>query len=64
MFAHVDAGKTTLAEQLLYMTNTIQERGRVDHQSAFLDRHDIEKNGVSLYLPIRPPCILTGPHII
>ena len=50
MFAHVDAGKTTLAEQLLYMTDTIQERGRVDHQSAFLDRHDIEKErGITVF---------------
>lgn len=50
MFAHVDAGKTTLAEQLLYMTHTIQERGRVDHQSAFLDSHDIEKErGITVF---------------
>lgn len=50
MFAHVDAGKTTLAEQLLYMTDTIQERGRVDHQSAFLDRHDIERErGITVF---------------
>lgn len=50
MFAHVDAGKTTLAEQLLYMTDTIQERGRVDHQSAFLDSHDIEKErGITVF---------------
>ncbi|GAB6927502.1 TetM/TetW/TetO/TetS family tetracycline resistance ribosomal protection protein [Paenibacillus sp. JCM 10914] len=50
MFAHVDAGKTTLAEQLLYMTQTISERGRVDHQSAFLDNHDIEKErGITVF---------------
>ncbi|EGG33968.1 GTP-binding protein, partial [Paenibacillus sp. HGF5] len=50
MFAHVDAGKTTLAEQLLYTTHTIQERGRVDHQSAYLDRHDIEKErGITVF---------------
>ena len=41
MFAHVDSGKTTLAEQLLYLTNSIRQCGRVDHQSSFLDHHDI-----------------------
>ncbi|KOP66237.1 elongation factor G [Bacillus sp. FJAT-18019] len=50
IFAHVDAGKTTLAEQLLYITNTIQERGRVDHQNAYMDRHDIEKErGITVF---------------
>lgn len=50
MFAHVDAGKTTLAEQLLYMTGTISQPGRVDHQSAFLDTHGIEKErGITVF---------------
>nr|WP_263326792.1 TetM/TetW/TetO/TetS family tetracycline resistance ribosomal protection protein [Neobacillus sp. Marseille-Q6967] len=50
MFAHVDAGKTTLAEQLLYHTNTIKQRGRVDHQDTFLDNHDIEKQrGITVF---------------
>ncbi|MGZ9584900.1 GTP-binding protein [Paenibacillus marinisediminis] len=50
MFAHVDAGKTTLAEQLLYYTNSIQKRGRVDHRDAFLDSHDIERErGITVF---------------
>lgn len=50
MFAHVDAGKTTLAEQLLYHTKTIKQRGRVDHQDTFLDTHDIEKQrGITVF---------------
>lgn len=36
---HVDAGKTTFSEQLLYHTKSIRSRGRVDHKDAFLDSH-------------------------
>ncbi|MFE5317688.1 GTP-binding protein [Paenibacillus sp. NPDC056579] len=50
MFAHVDAGKTTFAEQLLYYTNSIRERGRVDHKDAYLDAHTIEKaRGITIF---------------
>lgn len=50
LFAHVDAGKTTFAEQLLYHTNSIRSRGRVDHQDAFLDNHDIERTrGITVF---------------
>jgi ribosomal protection tetracycline resistance protein len=50
LFAHVDAGKTTFAEQLLYHTNTIRNRGRVDHMDAFLDSHEIEKQrGITVF---------------
>ena len=37
LLAHVDAGKTTLSEALLYATGQIRALGRVDHQDAFLD---------------------------
>ena len=37
ILAHVDAGKTTLAESLLYTCGTIRKAGRVDHGDAFLD---------------------------
>ncbi|GAB6098544.1 TetM/TetW/TetO/TetS family tetracycline resistance ribosomal protection protein [Halanaerocella petrolearia] len=43
VIAHVDAGKTTFSEGLLYHTDTIRERGRVDHQNSYLDIHQIEK---------------------
>ncbi|MBY0121796.1 translation factor GTPase family protein [Bacillus sp. S/N-304-OC-R1] len=50
ILAHVDAGKTTFSEQLLYHTNSIKNRGRVDHQSAFLDSHEIEKQrGITVF---------------
>ena len=50
LFAHVDAGKTTFAEQLLYHTRSIRERGRVDHKDAYLDSHDIEKaRGITVF---------------
>ncbi|WP_160725951.1 GTP-binding protein [Bacillus sp. USDA818B3_A] len=50
LFAHVDAGKTTLAEQLLYITQTIRHKGRVDHKDTFLDTHEIEKQrGITVF---------------
>lgn len=50
ILAHVDTGKTTFSEQLLYHTNTIKERGRVDHKDTFLDSHDIEKErGITVF---------------
>ncbi|HEY9577279.1 MAG TPA: GTP-binding protein, partial [Pseudobacillus sp.] len=50
IFAHVDAGKTTFSEQLLYHTNSIKQRGRVDHKDAFLDSHEIEKQrGITVF---------------
>lgn len=50
LFAHVDAGKTTFAEQLLYHTNSIRSRGRVDHQDAYLDSHEIERTrGITVF---------------
>ncbi|MCT4620193.1 MAG: TetM/TetW/TetO/TetS family tetracycline resistance ribosomal protection protein [Marinisporobacter sp.] len=50
ILAHVDAGKTTFSEQLLYHTKSIRQRGRVDHQDAFLDNHHIEKErGITVF---------------
>ncbi|CAH0120595.1 Tetracycline resistance protein TetM from transposon TnFO1 [Paenibacillus sp. CECT 9249] len=50
MFAHVDAGKTTLAEQLLFHTNSIRTRGRVDDRQSFLDGHELEKErGITIF---------------
>jgi ribosomal protection tetracycline resistance protein len=50
ILAHVDAGKTTFAEQLLYHTKTIRQRGRVDHKDAFLDSHVIERQrGITVF---------------
>lgn len=50
ILAHVDAGKTTLAEQILFYTNSIRVKGRVDHKNSFLDSHEIEKNrGITVF---------------
>lgn len=50
LLAHVDAGKTTFAEQLLYHTEAIRSRGRVDHQDTFMDTHEIEKaRGITVF---------------
>lgn len=50
VLAHVDAGKTTFAEQILYHTKSIQQRGRVDHRDSFLDSHEIEKQrGITVF---------------
>lgn len=51
ILAHVDAGKTTFAEQVLYHAGSIRVRGRVDHKDSFLDSHDIEKErGITVFL--------------
>lgn len=48
--AHVDAGKTTFSEQLLFRTGRIREAGRVDHQTSCLDTHSIEKaRGITIF---------------
>ena len=47
---HVDAGKTTLAESLLYHTGSIRKMGRVDHQDAFLDTNEMERaRGITIF---------------
>ncbi len=50
ILAHVDAGKTTLSESLLYKSGTIRKTGRVDHGDAFLDTHQQEKaRGITIF---------------
>ncbi|MFC4403077.1 GTP-binding protein [Gracilibacillus xinjiangensis] len=50
LFAHVDAGKTTFAEQLLFHTNHIHQPGRVDHQNTYLDHHTVERErGITVF---------------
>ena len=44
ILAHVDSGKTTLAESMLYLSGAIRKLGRVDHKNAFLDNYALEKN--------------------
>ncbi len=50
MLAHVDAGKTTLVESMLYLSGTIRKQGRVDHKDTFLDNNDIERErGITIF---------------
>ncbi len=50
LLAHVDAGKTTLAEGLLYTGGRIRRLGRVDHQDAFLDNFHLERErGITIF---------------
>ena len=50
ILAHVDSGKTTLSEALLYRAGEIRKLGRVDHGDAFLDTHDLErKRGITIF---------------
>lgn len=50
ILAHVDAGKTTLAESILYKTGSIRKAGRVDHKDAFLDTYELERaRGITIF---------------
>ncbi len=50
LLAHVDAGKTTLSEALLYVSGTRRTLGRVDHKDAFLDTHSLERaRGITIF---------------
>ncbi|MCH5267310.1 MAG: TetM/TetW/TetO/TetS family tetracycline resistance ribosomal protection protein [Lachnospiraceae bacterium] len=50
LLAHVDAGKTTLSEGILYTAGSIRQLGRVDNQNAFLDNHHMERDrGITIF---------------
>ncbi len=50
LLAHVDAGKTTLSERLLYAGGAIRQAGRVDNQDTFLDNHELERaRGITIF---------------
>ena len=50
LLAHVDAGKTTLSEALLYLSGVRRTLGRVDHRDAYLDTHDLERaRGITIF---------------
>lgn len=50
VLAHVDAGKTTLSEAMLYLSGKIKKQGRVDHGDSFLDSHSLERaRGITIF---------------
>ncbi|MBQ3122717.1 MAG: GTP-binding protein, partial [Firmicutes bacterium] len=50
IIAHVDSGKTTLSESLLFTAGEIRKMGRVDHKDAFLDTNEIERDrGITIF---------------
>ena len=50
ILAHVDAGKTTLSEGLLYTGGALRKLGRVDHRDAFLDTDAVERErGITIF---------------
>ena len=50
ILAHVDSGKTTLSESLLYMCGSIKKQGRVDWGNTAMDTEDIERErGITVF---------------
>ncbi len=50
ILAHVDAGKTTLSESILYLTGSIRKLGRVDNRDAYLDNYELERaRGITIF---------------
>lgn len=50
ILAHVDSGKTTLSEAILYKSGVLRRPGRVDHGDAYLDTHSIERDrGITIF---------------
>lgn len=61
ILAHVDAGKTTLSEALLYATGNVRKLGRVDHGDAFLDTNTMgRQRGITIFTE---PAIITTPNL-
>ena len=50
ILAHVDAGKTTLCEAMLYLSGKLKKQGRVDHRDSYLDTHSLERaRGITIF---------------
>ena len=50
ILAHVDAGKTTLSEAMLYLGGAVRSRGRVDRGDTLLDHSEVERRrGITVY---------------
>ena len=53
ILAHVDSGKTTLSEAMLYTAGKIRKLGRVDHKDAYLDTYNLERERGIRFFPSR-----------
>lgn len=61
ILAHVDAGKTTLAESILYLSGNIRSLGRVDHGNTFLDTNEMERaRGITIFSKQAEVTLKTG----
>ena len=61
ILAHVDAGKTTLAESILYLSGNIRNLGRVDHGNTFLDTNEMERaRGITIFSKQAEVTLKTG----
>lgn len=55
ILAHVDAGKTTLTEAILYKTGAIRRLGRVDKKDSWFDSHELERSrGITIFSKQNP----------
>lgn len=62
ILAHVDSGKTTLSESLLYTSGKIRKLGRVDNRDAYLDTYDLEKKrGITIFS--KQAIFMAGPDV-
>ena len=51
ILAHVDSGKTTLSEAMMYCSGNLKKLGRVDHGDSFLDTYSVERErGITVFL--------------
>ena len=57
ILAHVDAGKTTLSEAMLYQSGVIRKLGRVDYKDAYLDTYEMER--ILIILCQKSPCFVS-----
>lgn len=65
IFAHVDAGKTTLSEQVLYKGGSLRQLGRVDNKNAFLDYNEIERQrGITVFADEAPFTVNGSPFYL
>ena len=58
ILAHVDSGKTTLSEAMMYLSGNISRLGRVDHRDSFLDNFRLERLSYSYLATLEFHCVI------